>query len=91
MKIKFGIRAVGFANGQDCPHAGYWLRRFDFEAYNGQGHGVFTTYLGHAKVFPSKEAAMDFWRRQSSTRPFRPDGAPNRPLTALTVVIEQLP
>ena len=90
MKAKFGIRAIAFANGQVCPHAGQWLKHFDFEAFDGRGSGVFTDSTIKAKPFPSKASAFDFWRNQSRTRPLRPDGKANRPLTALTVSIEQL-
>ena len=39
--------------------------------------------------FVSIAEAMEYWRTVSTTVPFRPDGKPNRPLTAYTVEIEQ--
>jgi hypothetical protein len=84
------IRAIGFANGVSCPHAGEWLKSFDFEAFHGQGHGVFTGDSDEALRFDTKAEAMIFWRTQSRSKPWRPDGKPNRPLTALTVEIEEL-
>lgn len=88
---RYGILAVGFANGTPCPHANQWVKQFDHNAYNGQGQGVFTPDPERALRFDSAAAAMMFWGRQSTVRPLRPDGEPNKPLTALTVVIEQLP
>lgn len=82
------IRAVAFANGAPCPHAGEWLRRFDHDAYNGVGYGVFTTDKASAALFANACEALEFWRRQSSVRPFRGDGEPNRPMTALTIEVE---
>ena len=41
-----------------------------------------------AKRFESAKAALEFWKRQSVTRPTRPDGRPNRPMTAYSVQVE---
>jgi hypothetical protein len=88
--MKTVILAVGFANGEPCPHSNQWLASFDHEAFGGQGHGVFTKDPDFAMRFPDAAAAMAFWGRQSITKPRRPDGRPNKPLTALTVVIETM-
>ena len=45
------IRAIGFANGVPCPHAGQWLKSFDHDAFDGTGFGEFT---------PSPVRAMKF-------------------------------
>jgi len=84
------IRALGFANGMSCPHENEWLKSFDHEAFNGQGHGVFTDRIEHAMRFADKGEALAFWNKQSTVRPLRPDGQPNKPLTALTAVIEEI-
>lgn len=84
------IKAVGFANGQFCPHGGQWLSSFDREAFNGQGHATFTSDPDLALRFPSFGEAFAFWNQQSKSRPTRADGKPNKPLTALTVEIETL-
>jgi bisphosphoglycerate-dependent phosphoglycerate mutase len=85
------IRAIAFANGMRCPHAGQWLESFDHEAHNGRGYATFTKTAKKAMKFDSFADAMEFWKRQSKVRPKRPDGEPNRPFTALTVSIEQEP
>jgi len=84
------LRAVAFANGLPCPHEGQWLKSFDHEAFNGRGHGVFTDDIDQAMHFPDAAEAMVFWAKQSQSKPWRPDGKPNKPLTALTVVIDTL-
>ena len=38
--------------------------------------------------FVNPGAALECWRLISTTRPLRPDGKPNRPLSALTVSLE---
>jgi hypothetical protein len=83
------IRAIAFANGTHCPHADQWLESFDHEAFNGRGHGEFTSDIADAMHFATSAEAFQFWGKQSSKRPRRPDGKPNKPLTALTVVIEE--
>jgi len=85
------IRAIDFANGQDCPHAGQFLESFDHDACNGHGYATFTDRVNHAKRFADHAEALAFWNKQSAVRPLRPDGRPNKPLTALTVEIVSLP
>jgi len=82
--------AGGFANGAPCPHEGEYLESFDHDADGGRGFATFTSNPFEAKRFPSRLAALNFWRKQSTVRPTRPDGEPNRPLTCLTVEIEPL-
>ena len=49
----------------------------------------FSTNRAQAKLFPSLKDALDFYRQRSARMPTRPDGEPNRPLTAFTIVLEQ--
>lgn len=50
---------------------------------------VTTRIRGLAKRFESTAAAMECWRRVADPpHHLRPDGKPNRPLTAFTVAIE---
>jgi len=84
------IRAIGFANGMPCPHEGQWLKSFKHEAFGGRGHGEFTDDLDEAMRFANNAEAFEFWGKQSKTVPYRPDGRPNKPMTALTVEIETL-
>jgi hypothetical protein len=90
MKTVTVIRAVEFANGAPCPHAGQWLKSFDHNAYKGRGYGVYTDDPRKALRFASPGEAMAFWARQADVNPIRPDGQPNKPLTALTASFEQL-
>jgi hypothetical protein len=49
----------------------------------GRGYATFTPKLEEAAKFESLEKALECWQTQSKTRPYREDGKPNRPLTAL--------
>lgn len=65
-----------------------WVREMNFEYQNGRGQLLETRDASEAKRFKSNGDAMQFWKTQSTRRPLRPDGEPNRPLTAYTVSIE---
>lgn len=82
------IRVVNFANGVHCQIAGQWVETFDHDAYNGQGYGTFTDDKSKAMRFASHGEAFEFWRRVSTVNPTRPDGKPNRPLTACTATFD---
>jgi hypothetical protein len=88
--MSFVLQIVGFANGEPCPHAGHYVESFDHDASEGHGFGVFTPDIRGAMQFATAGEAWDFWRRQSRVNRWRPDGRPNRPLTASTVTIERV-
>lgn len=70
---------------------GTYVVSCDFEAFGGVGHVQLTRQRARAKVFDSPEEAMRYWQTRSRTRPTRPDGKPNRPLTAYSVELVRLP
>lgn len=65
-----------------------YVRSFD-PMWNGDGTGCGKVVLTHdpdlALQFKDKATAFAFWKQQSPTVPVRPDGKPNKPLTAFTV------
>lgn len=65
-----------------------WLAGFDVEAHDGRGEASYTNDREEAYRFVDAHDAMREWRRIPTVRRTRPDGRPNRPLTALTVGIE---
>jgi hypothetical protein len=62
---------------------GWYLQSFRHEAGNGRGFGKFTPHLHNALVFEDYEKAVEFYTRQSTTNPIRPDGKANRPMTGM--------
>src|SRR5262245_63041462 len=70
---------------------GDYLEWSDPDARGGRGDDRWTSDLAKAKRFPSHEAAWMCWKAQSTRRPLRPDGKPNRPMTAYSVTIEEVP
>lgn len=64
---------------------GRYLKSMDFDANNGWGDAVFTDNTDEAMIFKSPQEALGFWSTQSKIEPLRPDGKPNKPMTAFTV------
>jgi hypothetical protein len=62
-----------------------YLETFSAEAFAGRGYATTTANVEHAMKFPSLTAVMKTWKTQSKALPLRPDGEPNRPLTAYTI------
>lgn len=85
------IKALAFASGASCPIAGQYLESFDFDAHDGVGFGHFTADPARAMRFADSVAAELFWARQSTVRPLRADGEPNRPLTSTTIELREMP
>ena len=68
-----------------------YLRYFDVDTDEGRGSAEWTEDINEAMTFDSTIEAWHVWRTQSETVPFRPDGEPNRPLTAYSVQIMPIP
>lgn len=78
------IRLHDFAGSAGLPA---YLVRCDFEANGGRGEVFWTVERDKAMRFDSPGAALAYWKTQSATIPLRPDGKPNRPLTAFAAEI----
>lgn len=70
--------------GIDFPRPTF-IQAFDLDFMDGIGKAVLTEDVGQALTFPDLPALMNAWRATSAVRPVRPDGKPNRPLTAFTI------
>ena len=68
-----------------------WVTEYDPNAHGGLGASDTSPDPTKALRFPTAREAFAFWRQESTVRPLRDDGLPNRPLTALTVSIEEIP
>jgi hypothetical protein len=75
----------------EAPTPGQYLREYDHEYAGGLGWADWTSDPTKALTFDSPAEALRVWRSQSRTRPVRVDGQPNRPLTAYTVEIGEIP
>lgn len=94
-ETEYGILILGLASAGflDEPE---WLVSFDPNDHApGKPYPTGFCYSdidpAKAKRFKNKVDAWQFWNIQSDKVPFRPDGKPNKPLTAFTVEIKALP
>jgi hypothetical protein len=86
---KFRIKIIGCGSGEPTEFDGKWLSEYDPEkqGYDSAGRPM----IAHLKAvsdpakalgFDDPKDALELWRKTDGTRP---DGKPNRPLTAFTV------
>ncbi len=78
----FGV--VGYECSEDPPQ---YLSMANINAHEGLGSASVTPNSNKALKFSDFKQAMKFWNQQSTIRPYREEGKPNKPLTALTVSI----
>lgn len=78
------LRVVCLADGSPTIHDGQYLVYSN--RHSGLVAGLWTSpSIEEAKTFPSVAEALEYWQQISPTVPVRPDGKPNRPLTAYTM------
>lgn len=84
------LRIAGAAGGQRTEFDNRYVMAYDPSVGI---HGAIDVTLDPAKAlaFPGIEEAWRAWTEQSKSHPLRPDGKPNRPLTAFTVEFVKLP
>jgi len=85
------LPALVAAQIENKVELGPYLEWSDPNAKDGLGDDGWTDDPAKAKRFPSFTAAMECWKAQSTVRPLRDDGRPNRPLTAYSVALIDLP
>jgi hypothetical protein len=92
--MKNVMRIVGLVQGGTTPIDGLYLMEYDPGRDGTLGGQPITA---HILCTPLKELAMKFdslveltetWKRTDPRNPTRPDGRPNRPLTAFTIESE---
>lgn len=87
--MSVGLYAYAHAGTGEAVNA--WVKSYDPDAFDGRGDAAFTSDPDEALRFEHAGEALEFWKQTSVVRPVRPDGRPNRPLTAFTVGVQQIP
>lgn len=87
MSGEYVIEVIATADGRRVGPPPRYVELFDPDAHDGRGHIELTTDPAAALRFPDQVAAWQCWKQASTVRPTRPDGQPNRPLTAFTVSV----
>lgn len=73
--------------GAGLAPVGQYLQAYNHDAHQGRGEADWTRDPAAALNFPDPGAAQAAWSGQSTLVPLRPDGKPNRPLTAYTIEV----
>tara|TARA_B100000424_G_C22682122_1_gene373557 strand:+ start:83 stop:412 length:330 start_codon:yes stop_codon:yes gene_type:complete len=81
------MRVVGLTGYQigGGPQPTGMVQSYDPEGHGGYGDVALTQDLQAALRFHSLESLHDVWTSVPRCRPTRPDGMPNRPLTAYSI------
>lgn len=82
--MEYVIQLIGLATGVPNPDEGTYVVEYDPAAFAGRGDIRTTPDKDRARRFTDAGAAAEYWRQSAG---IRPDGKPNRPLTAWTVEI----
>jgi hypothetical protein len=90
LRYQVHARREGKRSAGNCSTRlmGRWLKHYDPDAHGGLGLVEWTRDVSQALKFADIEEAAQYYRQQSTIRPLRPDGQPNRPLTGYTVTLE---
>lgn len=78
------------ATGTRSEFEGMYVQSVDFEADMTLPNAVlgwFTEDIDKAKRFKDLGEALEYWKTERKRDGLRPDGKPNRPLTAFTISI----
>lgn len=92
MAVVMRILGRAMAGGwQDSPESGKYLRDFNPDAFDGTGAELLVRDPKQALRFATAAEALRVWQTTSTVQPRRPDGLPNRPLTAYSVELVSAP
>lgn len=85
------MRIFDIAGIQTMPGdpRGMYVVDCDVDAYDGRGYVTTTDDPAEARQFADAAEAIVFYQRQSTVRPIREDGQPNRPLMVYTIEVDQ--
>lgn len=84
---RYIIKCVGWMILSPCPIEGEYLERVEFEVPVTEQMSWWTRDPEKAMAFPDFGAAYAAWKAERHFDGLRPDGRPDRPLTAFTVEI----
>lgn len=92
----FAIKIIGVAGlapgaPKIEPSDNFYVMAYDADAHQGRGEVQTTDDITKALHFPTQTEAWAAWKRQSRLQPLRSDGRPNRPLTAFTITLVEVP
>lgn len=85
------MKIVGSADGRLSEFDCSYLAEIEFDIEQDGVKLLVTRSPDVAMKFADAKAVLELWRTQSKAVPRRPDGKPNRPLTAFTIEVVDAP
>ena len=83
------VKIIEAADGSPTPHDGRWVVNWDPHTRYGVLDITSSINKVFARRFESSSQALIEWNTISNVQPVRPDGEYNRPLTAVTILVER--
>jgi hypothetical protein len=88
--MPFIMKLYSLAHEPNTLYPNKFLKSFDPDGNNGRGEYDTARDLSEAQLFITAKDAINLWQTVSKLRPFRPDGEPNKPLTAFNIEILEI-
>lgn len=89
---RYALKIVCVADGSATPLAGRYVRRWHPSAsHPGLPMIDAVSNPAGARTFATWTEALDYWQGVNRKHPVRPDGRPNRPMTAYTCEVVPIP
>ena len=85
------MQIAGFASGEPCSVKDAYVYSLDVQRIPRLDWLRVTWHIEHAKRWPSASDAMDSYMEILKADPVRKDGMPNRPMTAMHIVLREAP
>lgn len=82
------VKIICASDDSSTPHDGRYVVRWNPHVEYGTFEATSTPQRAKAKRFPDHYTAIKEWDTISSVQPVRPDGAPNKPLKGVTILLE---
>jgi hypothetical protein len=88
--MKQALKIFGSALGNETEFDGKYVKTYDPD-HGEHGRLTVTADLQDAMHYEDAGAALEVWKAVNRNHPTRSDGKPNRPLTAFTVEMVNVP
>lgn len=82
------VKIVNAADGSETIHDGRYVVEWDSNVPYGTLSISSSISLFSARIFNDSSEALIEWNSVSNVEPLRPDGEPNKPLTAVSILVE---
>lgn len=83
------MQIIGFVNLEPCKVAGMYVYDLQVQLIPSESWLRVTRFREYAYVWEDAVLALAAWKEVLESDPTRKDGHPNRPMTALSIILER--